>query len=360
MASRNLLLSLTFLAVVSTMAGAQTASPSGGGAMDLARLLQAESTPRAAIEAWLAGEVTAGRGRAAAALLIEAGAARLRDGDAATAVDLLEVGGQADPASGAAFSMLGRARSQLRDYEAAEAALREAVARGDANPTTLVFLGAAQWENGRLEEAEATYRRAVEASGRQALPLAQLGRLLLWRGRYEEAVPALTEALARQPRAVEVHLDLAEALRGAGRRDEAIAAFEAVVRAAPDQMKARYGLARLLAQRGDTEASREHFAAYQQLYQADQKRALADEAWKGALDLARHRLDQGKAQAALDGLVSLPATVEVLDLRSLALIALGRNEEALAALQQAVVLDPGRSELRRRLGDLRSRVTGGR
>jgi tetratricopeptide (TPR) repeat protein len=120
-------------------------------------------------------------------------------------------------------------------------------------------------------------------------------------------------------------------------------------------MKARYGLARLLAQRGDMEASREQFEAYQRLYQEDQERAIADERWNGALDLARHLLAQNQAAEALGQLEVLPETVEVLELRSQALLALGRDEEAVAALQRAVVLDPGRAALRRRLGELRAK-----
>lgn len=352
----HLSLLLTLLAVAPGRSAGAASSQAGAGGIDgLRRVLAAEVVTRQRVEEWLEGEVSGGRGRQAAPLLVEAASVRLRDGDAEAAVHLLDAATAADPEAVAPLSMLGRAYSQLRDYEAAEAALRQAVAWGDGSPSTLVFLGAALWENGRLDEAEEIYERAVEGSGRQPQALAQLGRLLLWRGRYEEAVPLLSEALERQPHAVEVNLDLAEALRGCGRNDEAIAAFEAVVRAAPDLMKARYGLARLLAQRGDTEASREQFDAYQHLYQADQERAISDERWNGALDLARHRLAQNQPAEALSQLEALPETVDVLELRSRALLALGRDEEAVATLQRAVVLDPGRAALRRRLGELRAR-----
>lgn len=95
--------------------------------------------------------------------------------------------------------LLGKAHTQNRDFEAAEAPLRRSIELGSEDPSVLVYLGAILWESGRMAEAEPVYRQAIEATDRAFMPLSQLGRLLLWQGQFDDAAQLLQEAAQKNP-----------------------------------------------------------------------------------------------------------------------------------------------------------------
>jgi len=283
----------------------------------------------------------------------------LGSGEAKPAIAVLSKAIELSPDNPEMQFLLGRAHTQNRDFESAEAPLRRAIELGVRDPSALVFLGAILWETGRMEEAEPVYRQAVEATERAYMPLSQLGRLLLWQGRYEEAVGLLQEASMRDPRAVGTLFDLAEALRGAGQTEEAIAAYRRVVSLAPGMIKGHYGLAMLLARTGDREGSLKEFAEFERLSLEEEERQRLSELEVGELDRAGLMIRQGRVEEAVAHLESLEETVDVLLARVEAYRAADDLAEALESLQRAVVLDPSRQDLRQLLAGLRMEMARG-
>ena len=260
-----------------------------------------------------------------------------------------------EPSSALGYAELGRAQALNRRWLRAEKSLRQARQLGQSDLRTLVFLGSALWENTKFDESEAVFQEAIERFPGSPFPKAQLGRLWLWQGRYEEAVVYLRQAAARNP-AADVFLDLAEALRGAGETDEAIQAYEQTIRRAPELMKAHYGLAQLLQQQGESERAQFHLERYYELYQEDQAAARSGELERGEIDRGRDLLRRGKTAEAIAHLDSLPPSTEGLSVLAEAYGQAGDSTKAIETLERAVVLDPGNSELRRRLSEKRLAV----
>ncbi len=286
-------------------------------------------------------------------MLLDRGMAWLGSGRISDAITASQAATALEPAAPEGWALLGRAHTRNRDFRAAQEALTTAVERGDTSTGTLVYLGSVQWENGDLGGAEATYRRAIEGTGRSDLALAQLGRLELWQGRYEEAAETLGVALAAGSSAPDVLFDRAEALRGAGRFEEAIGAYRRVNLVAPTLYKAYYGLAVVLARAGRAEESAREFARYEELYREDQERTRVQERGKGEMERARALLREGEVDAALTHLASQAQSADVLALVAQAHAQAGRKQDALATLERAVSLDPGRADLRRLLNEVR-------
>ena len=112
------------------------------------------------------------------------------------------------PESSAAATVINRARNLLnmRQPEAAERILREALEVAPAHAQLNNLLGAALVELSRFEEAEARFRRAAELDPTLADPLARLGWLL-----YEKQGKA-TEAKALLQQSIELDPDHERAL----------------------------------------------------------------------------------------------------------------------------------------------------
>ena len=255
--------------------------------------------------------------------------------------------------------LLGKAHTQNRDFEAAEAPLRRSIELGSEDPSVLVYLGAILWESGRMAEAEPVYRQAIEATDRAFMPLSQLGRLLLWQGQFEDAAQLLQEAAQKNPRDVGTLFDLAEALRGSNQAEEAIATYRRVVLLAPKLNKAHYGLAMLLARQGDREGSKAEFEIYNQLILAAEEGNRMAEIEEGEVDRAGLMLRQGQDEAAIAHLESLEETVEVDLAKAQAYRAAGRLDDAVESLQRAVAFDPSRQDVRQMLASIRMEMAQG-
>jgi Flp pilus assembly protein TadD len=322
------------------------------------RMMEQPEVPEVYLE--LADQIVSRGATDEALSILAAGANRfLGSGEAKKAIAVLSKAVELSPDHPEIQFLLGRAYTQNRDFESAEAPLRRAIELGIGDPTALVFLGAILWESGRMEEAEPVYRQAVEATGRAYMPLSQLGRLLLWQGRYEEAVGLLQEASMRDPRAVGTLFDLAEALRGAGQTEEAVAAYRRVASLAPDLTKGHYGLAMLLARTGDREGSQKEFAEYQRLILAEEVRQRQSDLEVGEIDRAGLMIREGRVEEAIAHLESLEETVEVLLAIAQAYKASGNLAAALESLQRAVVADPSRQDVRQLLASLRMEMARG-
>ena len=166
--------------------------------------------------------------------------------------------------------------------------------------------------------------------------LAVLGTLT-WQhsANYRDGITFFRRIVAHHPEAREAHLNLGSALLRWNRLDEALAAYRVAERQRPDDCKPPYGAGLALFHLG---RPREAEDAYLRALQLCPRYAAAL-AGLGELRLAGQRY-----QAALQPLRSAaeidPGNAEVRLDRALALHHLGRTEEALQSLNEALALDP--------------------
>ena len=297
----------------------------------------------------------AGRGEVEVALsgLRRVAEGWIRAGAYADATRLLEVGSGLGPPDRAVLVMLGRARVLNRRYLAAEEPLARVYDSGQEDPEAMLYYAAALWENGRLARAEEVLRRAVESGGEASPALYQLGRLLLWQSRFDEAIALLRRCVELAPEAVDVRLDLARGLAGAGADDEALAAFTEAVRMAPQHSEIRYGLAMALLRAGDRSAAQAELATYRALYEEDQRRTRDQGLSKARIARGRELLRQRRADDAIALLRDLGESADSLAVLASALRMNGDLEGAVRKLERALVLEPGRTDLRALLNETR-------
>lgn len=249
-------------------------------------------------------------------------------------------------------------------------------------------LGRALAAQGRHQESIASFRRSIDIDPN---PRASYGLALAYRrtGRDDEAAKALAAyrnldqnaTLPPDPwmdqvralnRSVRNQVALGAQLARAGRTEEAIEIFTAILKSSPDLAVAHANLVALYAQAGEMDKAAEH---YRRAIAADPHQADAHLNWAGALVQQGHwrealaPLEQAVSAAphAAQARLLLGQVYERLD-RSLdalqqyaqasagdplnrdaqrllggALVAAGRIEEGLDALEKAVDVDEGRA-----------------
>lgn len=219
-----------------------------------------------------------------------------------------------------ALKLAGQLLSRLENESARPSAPERRALEGAAH----VVVGVAQRRLGRGDEADASFARAVE--------------------RFEAA--GVDESAPR-----EVVRDYGHALNETGRTAEAVPLLESALRGDDDETDARVALAQALERTGRPYEAVDHYvlAVQQRLDASDYDGALAilEQAELLAPDDERFGWLKGEALRHLGRLEEAVAAVEVfgdfslaLGTKAAALITLGHLEEALEALDKALVLDP--------------------
>ena len=257
-------------------------------------------------------------------------------------------------------------------------------------PALYLQMAIAARELGRLDDAEAHLLRAIALRPQDRGPRLELAVLYALQGRHAEAEAQrrkAREAIAGDPAALHTY---AESLRKEQRLEEAIATYEEALAATPDFAPAHAGLGLALYQ------AKHYSEAVETMAQALEldpglavaaslrvfsghalrelgRRAEADAQYQLALDLAPRNVDaldylaislfsQERYEEALRHyrtLVQINTTSAVTHSNLGAVLHhLGRNEEALASVERALVLDPdlelalvGRAAIRQALGE---------
>ncbi len=228
------------------------------------------------------------------------GTAAIRRGDARGALDAFLRALEAQPGSARTTFSVGLAQIELGDKEAAEARMRQAIALDEDYREPHFNLALILAERADYEAAERHFRRATEidpsdfeASARRADALTRLGRT-------EEAIEIANQVLEAEPAMPVAQLTLGAAYQAAGQPEKAWATLQQVLAAAPG-------------------APRERAEAHYRL--------------------------------AVIAAGNQAATVSEASAKEAA----GRNDNALAHLQNAVELDPGFTEAHALFGRLLAR-----
>jgi tetratricopeptide (TPR) repeat protein len=198
--------------------------------------------------------------------------------------------------------------------------------------------GMARMRDGDLATAEAQFRRAAALRPDDPETHADLGFVLLRQCRYAEAEESLRQATALAPEHVGALANLGSALRGQGRGTEAETAYRRALSAEPDHPDTLRNLANLLLDEGRFE---EALAAADRGLQAHPE--LAELLLTRGLALIKTgRLAEGLevCQAASRGET---VRYEALGRVALAHATMGRPDEALRTLAQAIALEPENS-----------------
>jgi tetratricopeptide (TPR) repeat protein len=202
-------------------------------------------------------------------------------------------------------------------------------------------------EMGQADEALATARRAVDRFPLLPRLWADLGLACKAAGQRAEQIAALQRALQLDPTLSEAVRELAEVAREAGELEQAQAGLQEAAVRLPRDAAIQRDLAEILLLTGDEPAARERLAKAVRLDPSD------DKSWQLTTDLAR-RISE--PEFLLEAARELRPAVGIEFAQQLArdqpdesrwhveqagfLVQLGQLDEALAAVGQAVQLDP--------------------
>ncbi len=247
---------------------------------------------------------------------------------------------RAFPSSAGLTLQYGRALAEQERFADAAIVLEKARSLGSTDPSALALLAAAYARMEKNDEAIAVLEAATDTHPHDAALQHDLGKLLLAQGKPREALPHLQEAARGKPRDAPIQLDLGRAEEMLGELDRAEESFRRAIQLSPNLPRGHYALGRLLQREGKTAEAERELAAHHALYERGTKIVAATDVESGQITMARAELGQGKAAAALKRFQSLPPSPESLVGSAEALSRLGRQREAVAALERAHELAP--------------------
>lgn len=270
--------------------------------------------------------------------LLQQGIAQMQAGRLAEAEQAFADMLQADPAHGAANSLMGLLRLQ-QDRAAEALPFFAAALERQSDPGTLINYGLALDRLGRRDEALAAYDRVLVL--RPDLFAAHFNRAntLLGQERLADAVAAFDRALALDPAFASAHFNRAEALRRMDRLPEALAGLDRAAALSPADANIANSQGIVLRRLGRIEDA---LSAYGRALAADPRHPHA--LHNRALLLA----EAGRPLEALadhDRLVALqPDDVDALSGRAHLLRRLARREASAADFARVLSLQPGNED----------------
>jgi protein O-mannosyl-transferase len=273
------------------------------------------------------------------------GRIRLRSGQAAEALPLLERAVALAPWFAGAHDARGMALSRMGRIDAAIQAHQQALQLEPASVEARANLGLALEEQGRVAQAVSVYREALRLDPGRATLHASLGHALGAQGDLEGAVAEMREAIRLQPRAALTRAYLARFLAQKGQQDEAVLELGRAIDIDPDLEEARALLGTLLAESGRADEAITHLSATVRLRPdsvASRKALGAALAGAGRLDDAIAEYRQAARLAPADG--------DVRDQLGLCLVRANRLPEAVTEMTEAVRLRPQLGSAHVRLG----------
>jgi tetratricopeptide (TPR) repeat protein len=293
---------------------------------------------------------------------LQLGTELLEVGRLEEAIAAAQTGLRLEPENGFGYLVLGKAYLLREEYARAVPLLERAAERID-DPRMQDTLGGALYLAGDPARAAAHLERAHAAHPTYAPTLRRLGEALADAGRPQEARQRYEEALQIDPGFTEVYPLLAGLLLAEGRAAESLQKAEVACRLAPDLPDGFFALAQALRELGRT---REALEAFQhactlgpELYGPQAEFAQTVARLPDATDAERREaLTRAERAVVLAG----SARPDLLLVRAEAEAGLGRWEQALSSLDQALALptahqDPGLAQLlRARRSDYAARV----
>lgn len=238
-----------------------------------------------------------------------------------------------------------RAAVDAKRFEAARAALEQALAERPQAWSALALLGSISVKQGRLADAVDQLTRylegiggeraPVELTGQRARALTNLGVALHGLGRGAEALPHLRRAAELEPRFAEGRNNLGNALMELGRHEEAAAEFRAALAGDARLHAARRNLARVLVAAGRVG---DGVRAYREALAAEPNPGICNElAWLLATCAEPEIAAPAEAVTLAEHCLRLAGgrTADLLDTLAAAYAATGRFPDAVSTAEEA-------------------------
>ena len=241
-----------------------------------------------------------------------------------------------DPTLVSGWNNLGILLQEAGQLERSRVCLEKVVALNPEWPDAHNNLGNTWRRLDQMDRAEACYRQALALNPSYAEAHSNLAYLLSTQGSYDEAAQHARQAIDLNPRLVDAYLNLAEVESSRQRHDAALRALDMLGAFAPEHPAALTARAKALRQIAHIDEA---------LAVARHAVALAPRNAQAHYTLAPALHDLGMTDEALDAYeqaATLPGTVAEAALvgRATLLIEAGRQTEALAAFEQALVRFP--------------------
>jgi predicted Zn finger-like uncharacterized protein len=190
----------------------------------------------------------------------EYGSLLRRIGDSQGALSAFQRAVQLDPKDYRFRSRLGALLVERREYEKAEAELRQARLGSDKYGETWFYLARALSGQGKLSEAIDTMRRAVELEPANAEYLYFQGLIFEQGQQVQDAVDSFQKSIAKGPRNADAYEHLGQNLNVQNRFLEAVSAFKKAAEIDPSRSRLWAQVAESQQQAGDLDAA---IASYQ-------------------------------------------------------------------------------------------------
>ena len=237
---------------------------------------------------------------------------------------------------------LGHVERMRGEAAAAETAYREALRCGPGSAAAARALGVMLGEAGRLNEAVEVYHGALATQPNQPDIRFNLSAMLNRLGQVQDAEQALRRVIELRPDDVTAYASIAMLMLKCAKIDAAIEACRRGRAVEPNSGELHFGLGRALSRRGD----------YLEAADAFRTTLACDPGLGGAYSgLIRVLRLAGEPEAAVaagrEAAVAADAPSLVHAELGLALVALGRFDQALAAFEDGVAKDPRLRKTRR-------------
>jgi tetratricopeptide (TPR) repeat protein len=251
-----------------------------------------------------------------------------------------------DPAQEAMLRSLVDDLVTLGRIEEAIARIERAVAKNPDSADHHDLLGRVLYLTGRTEEALQHLERAIEKDPSHARALTVLARLALADGRVDEALARhLERAIEQDPSHAPALTVLARLALADGRVDEALARAEAAVAADASYPEAAYLSTQILSQQGRADESRARLRALVKDHPAHVG-AANDLAWL----LAVEGEDLDDALALAERAARLQPVANIFDTLGWVQLKRGDAAAAVQSFESALEIDPSASSIRYRYG----------
>jgi tetratricopeptide (TPR) repeat protein len=161
--------------------------------------------------------------------------------------------------------MLGQARAQEGDYEAAVETLTRALRLRPDVPEANATLGVIYLKQGRLDDAERALRAELVVSPDDVKSANALATVLDLQGKPEEAISILTAALKKKPDYADARYLLGRLLLAKGSARDAVEHLEAAEHIAPEDPNIHYQLGRAYQALGRPDDAHREFELFREL-----------------------------------------------------------------------------------------------
>ena len=234
----------------------------------------------------------------------------------------------------------GAAYSQLKRYEDAIADFDRAIALERSYSEVFYNKANALMELKRRDEALRNFELALSRNPRHAGAYANLLILLYELGQYDKALECGRRAVALDPGSVDAYLNLAAAEQARGQFEAALRWLDELLARAPNAILALSARIRVLLELNRLDDARIDAARLKALTPQDERDAAAREGAIATLLLAEDRYEE--AMAALDRAIASEGSFreKLMVVRADAMATFGRQDEAVAAFDEALALDP--------------------